>query len=258
MSDTENLSVLLIRLGKRDFALPLDQVRYVAPLPADFSYAGDQAEDYFLFEGGALRYVSLWDGLKQESTYQEYVELLSMLPQRRQDHLDWMGALETSLRQGVPFGKARSPYECAFGKWYYSYKPSDRRLTLLLGQFEMPHARIHGLADRLLGLVDQGRREEALAAFDEAEHTVLKDLMRLFDAARELVTELQRRIVVIVGDGQKSYALGADGVRDIVDVAADRVQRNAIEVGGAAGGPTLLILEDGRVVPLLDQAMFVA
>lgn len=255
MAASDGLQVLLIRLGKRDFALPLEQVRYVAPLPADFVYSGDKAEDFFLFEGTAVAYASLWDALKQESAYAEYVELLAMLPQRRQDHVDWMGALEASLRQGLPFAKARSPYDCAFGKWYYAYKPTDRRLSLLLAKFEIPHAHIHGLADKLLGLADQGRREDAIAAFREAQQTVLQELMRLFEAAQGLVVELQRRIVVIVGQGEKSCALGADGVRDIVAVPPERIQRSQV-AGAAAQAQTLLVLEDGRVVPLLDEAMF--
>lgn len=257
MSGADEMEVLLVHLGKHDFALPLRQVRYVSAMPADFSHAGADAEDFFLFEGTALSYVPLWDVLKQESSYKEYADLLEMLPQRQQDHRDWMGALETSLRQGVAFSKARNAHDCAFGKWYYSYKPTDRRLALLLGQFEIPHVHIHGLAERLLGLAEQGRRDQALAEFQEAEHTVLADLMRLFESAKALVTELQRRIVVIVGEGERAYALGADGVRDIVAVPPERVQRNSAS-GGAGRGQTLLILGDGRVVPLLDEAAFCA
>jgi chemotaxis signal transduction protein len=252
MAATESLEVLLIHLGRRDFALPLGQVRYVSAMPTDFAYAGAGAEEFFLFEGAALPYLPLWDRLKQDSSYKEYADLLTMLPQRRQDHIDWMGALETSLRQGAPFAKARSPHECAFGKWYYAYQPADRRLGLLLGRFEAPHAHVHGLADELLGLAEQGRRDEALSRFKAAEDTVLHDLLRLFDAAETLVNELQRRILVVFDDEGTPRALGADGVRDIVTVPPERVQR-----GGASGGGerTLLILDDGRVVPLLDEAV---
>jgi chemotaxis signal transduction protein len=253
----EDLQVLLFRLGNRSFGVPLAHVRYVSPMPADFAGSGTDVADHFVFEGSPLTYVPLWDRLQLASAYAEYAELQAMLPQRRQDHLDWMTALESSLRTGVPFAKARDPRQCAFGKWFYGHSTNDRRLALLLGQFEQPHAVIHGLADKLLGLVEAGQGTEALRAFEEAQNTTLATLMRLFDSAQELVVELQRRIAVIVTDGEATCALGADGVRDIVAVPAERVKPNT-GAGGPASRATsgLILLDDHNVVPLLNWRMF--
>lgn len=251
-----DLDVLLIRLGDRDFGIPLAQVRYVAPMPAGFVSRGAKAADHFVFEGSPLPYVPLWDRLGQDSSYAEYEEMLAMLPQRRQDHIDWMGALEESLRGGADFAKARNPRECAFGKWYYAYRSRDRRLSLLLGQFEHPHAIIHGLADKLLALVQQGKAQEAMQLFEEARNTTLAKLMQLFDAAQKLVVELQRRIAIIVSDGNDTCALGADGIRDIVNVPAEHVK------SGRAGGITskstsaLIVLDERNVVPLINWPVF--
>lgn len=251
-----DLEVLLVRLGDRSFGLPLAQVRYVAPMPVDFASRGAKVADHFVFEGSPLAYVSLWDRLGQTSSYVEYEELLTMLPQRRQDHLDWMAALEESIRSGAAFAKARNPRECAFGKWYYAYHSQDRRLGLLLGQFEQPHSAIHGLADTLLGMVERGDRAAALAAYEEARNTTLAKLMQLFEAAQRLVVELQRRIAIIVADGDDSYALGADGIRDIVTVPAEQVKSG--KAGGIAARSTaaLIVLDDKNVVPLLDWRAF--
>ena len=250
----DDLQVLLIRLGARCFGVPLAEVRYVAPMPSDFASCGAAAADHFVFEGSPLTYVSLWNLLGLKSEYAEYEEMQDMLPQRRQDHLDWMAALEDSLRTGTPFAKARDPRACAFGKWFYGYRSQDRRLALLLGQFESPHATIHTLADRLLGL-DSG---EALRAFGEAKSTTLATLLRLFDAAQKLVVELQRRVAVIVTDGTATCALGADGVRDIVTVPPERVKPNTGKTAGAAAQATsaLIILDDRNVVPLLNWRAF--
>jgi chemotaxis signal transduction protein len=253
-----DLEMLLIRLGDRAFGLPLAQVRYVAPLPADFASRGVKAADHFVFEGEPLAYVPLWDRLGVESAYLEYEELQTMLPQRRQDHLDWMGALEDAIRGDGSFAKARNPRECAFGKWFYAYRARDRRLGLLLGRFEQPHALIHGLADRLLGLAQQGQGGEALRLFDEARHGTLAKLMQLFDAARQLVAELQRRVAIIVADGDTICALGADGIRDIVTVPAAQLKKGS--VGGFAAKHTaaLAVLDERNVVPLLDWRSFCA
>lgn len=78
----EDIEVLLINLGRHIFALPISQVRYVAPMPADFVCCGDDVAKYFAFEGEPLTYVSLWDALGSTSQYAEYEELQTMLPQR--------------------------------------------------------------------------------------------------------------------------------------------------------------------------------
>lgn len=247
------MEILLIRIGGRRFGVPLAHVRYVAPMPSAFVSCGEGREDYFVFEGEPLTYVSLWDLLRLQSEYAEYEEMQAMLPQRRQDHLDWMSALEDSLRNGTTFAKARNPRECAFGRWYYSHHSRDRRLSLLMGQFEAPHAAIHNLADRLLGTAESGQGNAALAAFEEAQNTTLATLMRLFDSAIALVEELQRRIAVIIADGDNTCALGADGVLDIVDIPPERFKHDVNVTRATAG---LAILEDQTVVPMLNWQAF--
>lgn len=254
----QDMEVLLVKVGQRLLGVPLADVRYVAPMAADFKYGGADGEAHFLFEGNPLAYLSLWDRLNVKSAYGEYVELLELLPQRRQDHLDWMAALEESIRGGNQFTKARNPRDCAFGKWYYGHRFDDRRLSLLMGRFEQPHAAIHGLADRLLGQAEAGRRADALAAFEEAQATTLALLLKLFDSAQELVVELQRRVGVIVTDEARTCALGADGVSDIVTIAADRVKPNTHAAAGADAFSALLVLDERTVVPLLDWKSLLA
>ncbi len=245
---TADIEVLLIRLGSRTFGLPLADVRYVATMPADFSSHGSEVQDHFVFEGSPLTYVSLWNTLGAKSLYVEYEEMQAMLPQRQQDHLDWMASLEDSIRTGNPFSKARSHRECAFGKWFYGYHSTDRRIALLLGQFESPHASIHSLADQLLGLP----QDEALRALEEARGTTLVTLIKLFETTRQLVIELQRRIAVIVANGDESCALGADAVNDIVTIPAERINRRASNGQLANATAGLIILEDQSVIPLLN------
>ena len=256
----DDLQFILITLGARSFGLPLADVSYIAKMPSDFVSHGTEVEHHFVFEGAPLSYVSLWDMLNLKSNFAEYEEMQAMLPQRRQDHIDWMSALESSIRNGTPFSKARNPHECAFGKWFYSYRAKDRRLSLLLGQFEQPHAIIHSLADRLLKLTEAGHTEEALNAFEEAMDTTLAMLMELFVAAQELVVELQRRIAVIVSDGENTCALGADGVSDIVTITPECVKENAGKGFGIESQATsgLIVLENNNVVPLLNWHNFCA
>lgn len=250
----DSLSILLLQVGNSVLGLPLAEVRHIAPIPHGAASRGADAMAHFVFAGEPLPYFSLWDALGLPSLYAAYEALHAMLPQRRQDHIDWMAALSDAIRRGTPFTKARSPRECAFGKWFYAFRSEDRKLSLLLSQFEHPHAVIHALADKLLALAESGDTETALRLFDEAEHSTLAQLLLLFDSADQLVLDLQRPVAVIVDDGQAEWALGADKVHDIVEVPAERIRASDRRIGGIASKASrgLLILEDESVVPLLD------
>lgn len=243
---------LMVRVGRRDFALPLQDVDYIVPLAPDFPYSGECAEKFLAFQGMPISYVPTWDLIGEKSCYAEFAELGVLLPQRRRDHIDWMSALENSIRNGYPFSKARSPYECAFGKWYYGFRTENRQLAMLLREFEQPHERIHGLASQLIELSDAGRKDEALARLHEEKETTLRGLLDLFDRAGGVLHGLQRRVAVILRCGEARYALGADSVTDILTVPADRVKHQVHATHAHAPDSRLLILDDESICPVVD------
>lgn len=246
--------VFLFEVGHFKLGVPLEHVRYVTSMPTGFAGNGVAAEDHFVFQDTPLTYVSLWDELGVKSKYLEYDDLQSMLPLRLKDHVNWMDALESSIVTGKAFEKARDPHQCAFGKWYYGYQARDPRLSLLLRQFEEPHAMIHALADRLLRLTETGRTGEAKRAFDEAKSTTLPALTRLFDATQTRLAEMQKRIVLVLTDGNDHRALGADNTHGIVAAPPEQMAQAARRPLGltTCAASKLVILEDHGVVPMLN------
>ncbi len=249
------LDVLLIMLGGRCFGLPLENVNHICQLPPTFASYGDEVESHFVFQGNPFPFLSLWNLLGLKSEYLEYEEMQTMLRQRRQDHLDWMNALEDSIKNATPFSKARNPHDCAFGKWYYGYRTKNLRLTLLMNQFEQPHAEIHCLADRLLKLVESGQASTALRLFQASKSTTLVELLELFDLTQTTLAALQRRIAIIMTNGNDACVLGADSIREIVSAPADSIKPST---GAMAASATtaLIVLEDGTVAPLINWCAF--
>jgi chemotaxis signal transduction protein len=252
--ENSELQILLFKLKTNNFAVSLDHVRHVVQIPPDFISRGEQAQSHLVFDDSPITYISLWDRLQLGSGYAEYEDLQAMLPLRQKEHLGWMDGLESSIRSGTPFTKARDPHECAFGKWFYAYQTQDKRLSILLKQFEQPHAKIHALADKLLSLVDAGQRDEAMQAFEHAKQTTLAELLQLFAETQRLLITLQRRIAVIVGDGDVACALGADGVHNILSMPVDRIKHSPKAESNAVSA--LIILDDDSLVPLLNWRTF--
>ncbi|MDE2585440.1 MAG: CZB domain-containing protein [Betaproteobacteria bacterium] len=258
----DDIQLVIFQVGRKHLALPLDQVEHILRLGGENGEGGGISTEggVILFQNEAIPWRPLWAPLAEGSLYQEFDELEKALPQRRQDHIDWMAALEQSLLHDVPFAKARSPYECAFGKWFYSFKSQDRRLGMLLGQFEAPHARIHGLADKLLGISANGQRDEALNQFFLEKESTLKELLGLFDALLVLLPSLKRPVALILNDQGKRTALGVDRVLDIRVVPAAEVHPSSGNLGALApkGFITMEATHDassssvGGLIPLVE------
>ncbi|MGI2259214.1 CZB domain-containing protein [Shewanella sp. GXUN23E] len=147
-------------------------------------------------------------------------ELITLLKNREQDHVDWLNALRQTMEHGVPFNKARNPHECAFGRWYDSFNTDNRDFAELLKKFDAPHKQLHALADQILKLLDAGKKTEANDLLQREERSTYSSLLRLFTMARDqLALDYKPIIVFSTCDGiHPSIGLLVDKVEDSVDV----------------------------------------
>ena len=143
-------------------------------------------------------------------------DLINSLTAREQDHIDWIDALEKSILTDEKFSKARDPHQCAFGKWYDSFDTRNEALKEIMTQFDLPHQKIHSLADKLLNMREKGEKEQALKELEFQRITTLRRLRSLFKHAREQLGEMMRPILLYVTcDGvTPAYALMIDEVHD--------------------------------------------
>jgi len=145
--------------------------------------------------------------------------ILEILKQREQDHLEWINALENSIKTGAAFTKATAPNECAFGQWYNQFDTRDETLKELLLAFAEPHNMIHALAEELLNLRDIGKEEEAVERLAHARATTLRRLRGLFNRARDQISSGMRQVLLFVTlDGKTPrYALMIDEINDVIN-----------------------------------------
>ncbi|MGB9671256.1 MAG: CZB domain-containing protein [Halothiobacillaceae bacterium] len=196
-------------------------------------------------------------------------ELSDLLAQRERDHLEWLDALEHSLRHGTPFTKERDPTKCAFGRFYASYKPRDEALRMIWADFDAPHQRIHALANVLLDQAAHGEREAALRQLELERDTTLQTLRRTFAFARDALRTGQHTVYLyLTSDGRTPrLALRLDDISDIRGYAwKDHIPLDAIELPPKAmpkeliraylrgdGQHDCLLLEPEHLLKLADQ-----
>ena len=151
--------------------------------------------------------------------------LIEVLDAREQDHVNWIAALEHSLRTGEAFTQQRDPDLCEFGKWYNNFSTRDEALVEIMSHFEAPHKAIHALADELLSLKEQGKEELALEKLEIARTTTLSRLRKYFKHAKNQIEESLRTVVLnlTVNNQVPQVALQIDEIHDVINFPNDQL-----------------------------------
>jgi chemotaxis signal transduction protein len=158
------------------------------------------------------------------SALEDVDQMIAMLVAREQDHVLWLRELLGAVTEGRPFTLARDPTECAFGKWYYSYKPEDIGFASVMYRFEMPHRRIHTIADAVLKYAEQGQHDKAKEIILRTEKGDLHTVVNLFTEARTAFRESLKEVAIVLTDGRKHLSLTVDSVASVEVIAEDTIE----------------------------------
>jgi len=221
-NENEVLTVFTYWIGDELFAIDIDNILSVTQdldnmLQPPVKSRGLMGVINYMDEPVAV--YNFADMLRIPSTRNIKTNLVELLNQREQDHIDWVDALETSLKEDVPFEKARDPKLCVFGKWYDKFKTRDEALSDIMEHFDKPHKEIHALADELLDMRDNGKLDEALEKLALARITKLNSLKKYFSHARSQIEESMHTVVInITNDGIKPLvALQIDEIHEVMN-----------------------------------------
>lgn len=253
---------LVLGVDHQHVALPIDCVRELLLVPRVVPVPGAPAHlrGVANVRGDVLPLVDLRLRLGRPSRAQENEELIRLLRAREADHHDWLRELEACVREKRSFTKARDPHQCAFGRWYDTYKPDHLALQFIWEEFERPHREIHALADVALGHLDRGHDAQALAVIDEGRRGPLGRMLHVFARAIAAVESMNRELAIVIRHAGRLVAVtvdSADAVETLDEAGTGNVtdlvgQDAAGVIGGVrrrpGGGDVLLVLDVGRLV----------
>ena len=201
------------------------------------------------------------DGVTAKKKIADLVDLLNA---KEKDHVDWLNALQHSLKTGEPFVKAKDPHQCAFGKWYDTFNSENADLMHILKKFDAPHKHIHSLADTLLELANKEGKDAALKVLNYERNTTLASLIKLFEDARESVTSSYKPVIVYTTLNGSTPCLGflVDSVEDALTIeesdVASFVNNSGIQFMGNLNLPTMisgLIVKDNVNSLLINPSL---
>lgn len=182
--------------------------------------------------GKVLPLVDLRLRMDLPSALEDVEQMIAMLVAREQDHVHWLRELLRAVTEGRPFTLARDPTECAFGKWYYSYKPEDIGFASVMYRFEMPHRRIHAIADAVLKYAEQGEHAKAKELILRTETGDLHTVVNLFAEARTAFREAHKEVAIVLTDGRRHLSLTVDSVASVEAISEDRIEDATAALGG--------------------------
>lgn len=240
-----NAPWVVFLLTEELYALPALQVQTMveSPRPIVVPHAPEYVRGAINLRGKILSLTDLRLRLGMDSKLREREELVEMLRVREEEHIKWIEELEASVREERAFSLQLDPKLCAFGKWYYSYKPTEAMVAAVLRKFEKPHNAIHALGREVRRLEEQGETEAALARIEETRSRELAAMLHLFEALRQQIRESMTDISVVVESATNVAAFAVDAVESVEYLDPETFQ----EVDAAlTNGASSLVLGTAR------------
>jgi len=182
--------------------------------------------------GKVLALLDLRLRLGLPSALEDLEQMIAMLEARKQDHINWLKELLGAVTEGRPFTLARDPTQCAFGKWYYSYKPEDIGFASVMYRLDMPHRRIHTIADAVLNHAEKGEHDKARETILRTEQGDLRMVVNLFEEARTAFRESHKEVAIVLTDGRKHLSLTVDSVLFVEALAENTIENATPAMGG--------------------------
>lgn len=203
---------LICEISDQYFAMMVDHVTELVPSNSLTFYRPPRmpsfVEGIVELRGEPIAVVDMRSILGMNSMRQETDDIMELLHQREQDHVNWLNELSACVDNAREFRLAQDPHKCAFGKWYDKlmadsnaveyFTNGDLGLREVLERFDPIHKRIHGIAANVIELSRQGDKSKANALIEKTQDGDLAEMVRLFEQARGLITKLRRGVIVVL------------------------------------------------------------
>ena len=217
---------VVFEIRQRAFTVPVRYVREILVMPdvTAVPLASDKNRGVINLRGQVMPLVDVRKHFGWQSVPEEVAEFSRLMGQREQDHHHWLSELERATAENTEFRLATDPHECAFGRWYYSYRSDSPWIMGLLRKFEVPHSRIHGLAATVCGLAQDGKAVEARILMEQVRNAELREMASLFQQLKDLVRDTARELAMVLLVDGKTFAISIDAAVAVENIPAEAIR----------------------------------
>ncbi len=218
---------VIVELGRQRFGLPSCELREIVPLPEVSAIPGlpPHVRGVLCLRDEVLTLIDLRMRLGMPSRKTECTDFTWLIHQREQDHRRWLAELSASIAERRPFTLTLNPHECAFGRWYDSYVPTDTWVASTLKQFDGPHRSIHELGAKVESLKNAGLYQDARRLMERKAQSTLAGLVELFTKLKGDIELAMRELAAVLIGSHGRFALTVDSAIAVEKFRAGCIQR---------------------------------
>ncbi len=217
---------IIFEINQKTFALPSTYIREMLVLGKvnKLVQSPSYVRGLTTRRGSTVLAVDLRKWLAMGSRLDESEELIDVLHAREQDHVNWLNELKATVLEDRPFKLTTDPHACAFGKWYDSFSTAHISLRMQLDKFDKPHKSIHAIAIKVGHLLEEHKRDEALATINATWEGELALMRTLFEKTRQLLRQESNETIIITEKDNRLVGFIVDSVEGVREIEPDVIE----------------------------------
>jgi chemotaxis signal transduction protein len=217
---------IVFSLNKKRMAISSENIQsmVITPEASFVPHTPDYVRGVVNLRGSVIPLIDLRMRLGMPSFLEEIKDFCSLMDQREQDHKNWLIELEASIKENRDFALATDPHKCAFGKWYDNYEPESYAVSSLLMEFDAPHQRIHGIAEKVISLEKEGKLDAACKVIEECHDNELAEMIKLFASVKKAYRAKSNEVSIVVESDTGNLAITVDDVESIEHFTDDNME----------------------------------
>lgn len=208
---------LVLKIQEQHYAVNCRDVLSIFIADFDVTEVSGYSSDVkgvFDFRGSVIPLLELRSVLGKISFEAEHQQFTYDMDMRKSEHMAWVSELARCTYSGEKFTLATDPHQCAFGKWYDSYKPSNQAVAFDMKKIEDPHRLLHEAAIRI---AECGNDEEKKMEYlRKVEQEYAPKVVALLDDLKDVYrTGFREMCVVLSNDEGKMIGTLVDEVLSV-------------------------------------------
>ncbi|NWF65939.1 MAG: chemotaxis protein CheW [Campylobacterales bacterium] len=210
------MDFLICKIENGYYAFKLDNIQRVieSETVQNVPNGSKYIEGLITYNKEPLEIVDMRKLLGFKSLTNELYEIFSIL---KQDHIDWIVALQDTIDNQTKFTKAINPNECELGKWLNNFVSNNTDTRKLIENTKKHHLLFHNVSIDILNLNVEKQKESIYKLFEKAKEYkkhILNDMNLLQSNANILANSMQK--IIIYKRNEHKIGLLIDNIDEII------------------------------------------
>lgn len=258
MTETDKQQIeypyIVFKVDDVKFAMSSEYILSISMLADTFGVekTGDVYRGMTEITGQVIRLLDMRVVLGRTSMRHIEEEFVATITKAKDAHIIWMDTLESSIKNHTEFSLATDPHQCAFGKWYDSFKTDNQYLKRALAKLASPHAKLHNSAKKIIKLSQEGHFDLVEQELEKTNVICHQQIIPLLDEVIAEYKDIEREMVLYLKKPSGEMGIMVDQIfciGDLHDMSVD------IAKGGVGSEYAKAVAKDenGDMVLLLDE-----